>query len=96
MNKNVGSMDRNIRIIAGVIFLLIGLFTQIGTGLRIGAFAVAAIALVTAFVSFWPLWKVLGISTYKEEKKEAVEKPEEKTIEQQEKTDEGQEKPAGQ
>jgi hypothetical protein len=39
---------------------------------------------------------VLGISTYKEEKKDAVEKPEEKTIEQQEKTDEGQEKPAGQ
>jgi hypothetical protein len=52
MNKNVGSMDRNIRIIAGVIFLLIGIFTQIGTGLRIGAFTVAAIALVTAFVSF--------------------------------------------
>jgi hypothetical protein len=52
MNKNVGSMDRNIRIITGVIFLLIGLFTQVSTGLRIGAFAVAAIALVTAFVSF--------------------------------------------
>jgi hypothetical protein len=39
---------------------------------------------------------VLGISTYKEEKAEAVEKPVEKTIEQQEKTDKGQEKSAGQ
>ena len=52
MNKNVGSMDRNIRIIAGIIFLLTGFFAQISTGLKIGAFAVAAIALVTAFVSF--------------------------------------------
>jgi hypothetical protein len=52
MNKNVGSMDRNIRIIVGISFLLIGLFTQISTGLRIGAFAVAAIAFITAFAGF--------------------------------------------
>jgi hypothetical protein len=52
MNKNVGSMDRNIRIIAGTIFLLAGLFTQVSTGLRIGFFAVAAIAFTTATVGF--------------------------------------------
>ncbi|MEN8264700.1 MAG: DUF2892 domain-containing protein [Nitrospirota bacterium] len=52
MTKNVGSIERNIRIISGIVFLLIGLFTQISTGLRIGAFAVAAIAFTTAFVSF--------------------------------------------
>ena len=52
MNRNVGSMDRNIRIISGIIFLLTGLFAQVGTGLKIGVFAVAAIALVTAFVGF--------------------------------------------
>jgi hypothetical protein len=52
MTKNVGSIDRNIRIISGIVFLLIGFFTQVSTGLRIGAFAVAAIALATAFVSF--------------------------------------------
>jgi hypothetical protein len=52
MNKNVGSIDSNIRIIAGVVFLLIGLFTQIGIGLKIGAFVVAGIALATAYVRF--------------------------------------------
>ncbi len=95
MTKNVGCLDRNIRIISGVVFLLIGLFTEVSTGLRIGAFALAVIAFATAFVSFWPLWKVLGISTYKEEKAESAEKPVEKAGEQQEKTEEGKEKPEG-
>ena len=96
MTKNVGCLDRNIRIISGVVFLLIGLFTEIGTGLRIGAFALATIAFATAFVRFWPLWKVLGISTHKGEEAESAEKPVEKTGEQQEKTEEEKEKPEGQ
>jgi len=49
MSKNIGSIDRNIRIIVGGIFLLVGFFAQVSTGLRTGAFAVAAIALITAF-----------------------------------------------
>ncbi len=52
MTCNVGSIDRSIRIIIGVVFLLIGLVAQVGAGLRVGAFAVAAIALATAFVRF--------------------------------------------
>jgi len=38
---------------------------------------------------------VLGISTLKEEKAETVKKPVERTTEQQGKTDENQDKPAG-
>jgi hypothetical protein len=52
MKKNVGSLDRNIRIAVGAVLLLIGLFAQIGGGLRIGALLVAGIAFATAFVSF--------------------------------------------
>jgi len=52
MNKNVGSIDRNIRIIMGGVFLIVGLFTQISTGMRTGAFVIAAIALITAFTGF--------------------------------------------
>ena len=52
MSKNVGSIDRNIRIIVGGVFLIVGLFAQISTGLKTGAFAVAAIAFVTAFTGF--------------------------------------------
>jgi hypothetical protein len=52
MQKNVGSIDRNIRIALGAILLIIGIFAQISTGLRTGAFVVAAIAFVTAFSGF--------------------------------------------
>ncbi len=89
MEKNVGVIDSNIRIILGIIFLGIGLFSQLGIGLKIGAFAVGAIALATSFIRFCPLWKVLGISTGKEEKAERTEKPVEKTAGHKEKTEEG-------
>jgi hypothetical protein len=52
MTKNVGCLDRNIRIIAGIVFLLIGFLADLGTGLKIGAFVLAAIAFATAFVRF--------------------------------------------
>lgn len=52
MKRNVGSIDRNIRIIVGGAFLIIGLFSQISAGLRTGALVVAAIAFATAFTGF--------------------------------------------
>lgn len=52
MTRNVGIIDRNIRIIAGIVLLLAGLFTELGTGIRIGAFALAVIAFATAFLGF--------------------------------------------
>jgi hypothetical protein len=51
MTKNVGGADRTIRFIIGVVLLIIGIAVQMGTGWKIGVFAVAVIALVTAFVS---------------------------------------------
>lgn len=52
MEKNVGSFDRNIRIILGITLLIAGLFIQAGAGLKTAFFAVAAIALITAFTGF--------------------------------------------
>ena len=52
MEKNVGSLDRTIRIIVGAVLLIAGIFVQMGTGLRIVSFLIAAIALITASVSF--------------------------------------------
>jgi hypothetical protein len=52
MEKNVGGMDKTIRIIVGIVLLIVGVFVQMGTGLRIASFVVAAIALVTAFAGF--------------------------------------------
>ena len=50
--KNVGGMDKTIRIIAGIVLLIVGIFVQLGTGLQIVSFLVAAIALGTAFAGF--------------------------------------------
>lgn len=52
MKKNVGGIDKAIRVVVGIVFVLIGLFANITGGLRIGAFVVAAIALFTAFFGF--------------------------------------------
>lgn len=52
MTANVGSTDKKIRIIAGTILLIAGIFAPVGTGLRIGAFVIAGIAFATAFFSF--------------------------------------------
>jgi hypothetical protein len=52
VEKNVGGIDKTIRIIVGIVLLIVGAFVQMGTGLKIASFVVAAIALVTAFVSF--------------------------------------------
>lgn len=52
MKKNVGGIDKILRLIIGLVLLLVGFFVQMGTGLRVGAFVVAAIALITAFTGF--------------------------------------------
>jgi Inner membrane protein YgaP-like, transmembrane domain len=52
MKKNVGGFDKTIRFVIGIVLALVGFFVHISTGLRIGVFAVAAIALVTAFTGF--------------------------------------------
>lgn len=52
MKKNVGGIDKILRLIIGLVLLLIGFFMQMSTGLRVGAFVVAAIALITAFSGF--------------------------------------------
>ena len=52
MKKNVGGFDKTIRIVIGIVLALVGFFVHISTGLKIGVFAVAAIALVTAFTGF--------------------------------------------
>jgi hypothetical protein len=52
MKKNVGGIDKVLRIIVGIVLAIVGFFVQLGTGLRVGVFVVAAIALITAFTGF--------------------------------------------
>ena len=67
MKKNIGSLDSNIRItLASVLSLLfLGKFI-VGT-LGLIAFIIGIVLLVTSLVSFCPLYKLLGITTKKDE-----------------------------
>lgn len=68
MTKNMGKVDRIIRVLAAVLFLVL-YFTKAVTGtLGIVLIVLALIFLVTSFVSFCPLYKPFGIKTTCEKK----------------------------
>jgi len=64
MKRNLGNLDRIIRvIIAAVITLLY--FTNVLTGTAaIVLFILAGVLVITALVGFCPLYALLGINTY--------------------------------
>lgn len=65
MKTNMGSTDRLIRaVVALVLAVLYGTGTLSGT-LGIVALVVAAVFLLTSFVSFCPLYTLVGINTCK-------------------------------
>ncbi len=66
--KNVGGIDRTIRIVLGLLFLAIGLFGNLGTMGKTISYVLAAIGLVTGFVHYCPLNALLGINTCKTRK----------------------------
>ncbi len=63
MKCNVGGADRTFRFVLGAALIGVGLFVEISEGLRIAAFVVAAIALITATVRYCPANAVLGIDS---------------------------------
>ena len=63
IEKNVGGIDKTIRIVLGMVFLAAALFVTGGGLGRWVLFLLAAIAFVTAFVGLCPLNKLLGINT---------------------------------
>ncbi len=67
MKRNVGRIDRNIRIVVGVVLLIAGLAIPMATLWRVVVLVVAAVALVTAGVGFCPANALLGIDTAKDE-----------------------------
>ncbi len=63
MKKNMGSTDRVVRLILAVVFAAL-YFTGNVTGvLGYGLLALGAIFVLTSFVSFCPIYAVVGMST---------------------------------
>ena len=67
MKKNMGATDKLIRSIIGIIIAIL-YYSGIITGtLAIVLLAFAIIFLLTSFISFCPLYTLLGINTNKKE-----------------------------
>ena len=60
MNKNIGSVDRVIRIIIGIVLIALTLNGNVGAWGWIGI-----IPLATALINFCPLYRILGFSSRK-------------------------------
>ncbi|MGB2676188.1 MAG: DUF2892 domain-containing protein [Candidatus Acidiferrum sp.] len=63
MTSNVGTTERAIRIVLGIVLIALGLSHVVTGGLAIAAYVVGAIALVTGVFRYCPAWSVLGINT---------------------------------
>ncbi len=63
MTCNVGGIERPIRIGAGLVAIMIGLFAGLSTAMSGAALAVGVILLLTGAMGFCPLFTLLGINT---------------------------------
>ena len=59
MKANVGTADKNIRLVLGVVIILLGIFLKSWWGL------IGIIPIITALLNFCPVWRLLCISTKK-------------------------------
>jgi hypothetical protein len=67
MKKNVGTIDKVIRILIAVVVVVL-YFTHVITGaLALILLAVSAVLVATSLLSFCPIWLALGLSTKKNE-----------------------------
>lgn len=65
MEKNVGGIDRNIRIVVGLAIIAAGLVYQSWWG------AIGLVPLATALLGWCPPYAILGINTCKTKQKES-------------------------
>lgn len=65
MSFNVGTWDRVLRVMAGLVLaaLILTDVINLSTGLGIGAAIVAAILIITGSVSFCPAYSIFGLKT---------------------------------
>jgi hypothetical protein len=67
MKKNVGTIDKVIRILIALVVSVLYFTHAISGSLAIILLIVAAVLVVTSLVSICPIWLALGLSTRKKE-----------------------------
>jgi len=68
MKKNIGSIDKAIRLVAAALILVLVLTKVISGTLAIALIVLATIFVITSIVSVCPLYMPLGIRTLKKNK----------------------------
>ena len=63
MRRNLGNIERAIRVALGIVLVSVGYMADLSQGAAIAAYAVGVIALGTAALGFYPAWKLVGINT---------------------------------
>ena len=65
MKANVGTTDRAVRVIAGIVLIALAVFGTIGPWLYTGIvlLVVGIVLLVTALVRWCPAWALFGLNT---------------------------------
>ena len=64
LKQNESDLDKNIRLMVGIVALLLGIFRFTGT-LQVVALIVAALGIFTGLSGFCLLYQLLGIKTKK-------------------------------
>ncbi|WP_420603197.1 YgaP family membrane protein [Flagellimonas sp.] len=68
MKKNMGNLDRTIRIVVALIVSALYYFNIVEGTLAYILLALAGIFVLTSFISFCPLYTIFGVSTCKVKK----------------------------
>ena len=63
MKKNMGALDKSLRVLIAIVIALLFYLDAIEGTLAYVLMAFAIIYLITSFISFCPLYTILGINT---------------------------------
>jgi len=69
MKKNMGNLDRSLRLLGAAILIVLYLLNVITGTLAIVCLVIAAMLIITSFISFCPLYLPFKINTCPGEKK---------------------------
>jgi len=65
MKKNIGSVDKFVRIIIAAIIMALYYFGYISDTLAMVLLIIGIILLLTSLINFCPIYKIIGVNTYK-------------------------------
>jgi|OpeIllAssembly_1097287.scaffolds.fasta_scaffold317304_1 uncharacterized membrane protein len=65
MKKNVGSVDKIVRLLLAAVFILLFIFNAVPVIFGYILLALAVILILTSLLNFCPIWMMFGVNTCK-------------------------------